>query len=105
MSFEKCAEIQEHLNKYLEEEKNLQAQLHQRKLKQEKKEPLRFQKSTRAYKKLQYSNNTDAIARNQRLLKELEVITARLRTLTSFTPTNRELQESISNYWQSIADN
>ncbi|KAF7988809.1 hypothetical protein HCN44_007119 [Aphidius gifuensis] len=61
----------------------------------------------RSENKLNYKNYNNskfviskeaAIIRNEKLLKDLEISRARLRTLTSFSPTDRELYDRIITY-------
>ena len=43
-------------------------------------------------------NSEESLTRNRKILKDLELAKARLRTYAAYTPTDRELQERAAEY-------
>ncbi|CAG5088129.1 Protein of unknown function [Cotesia congregata] len=97
-------EINEVINKFQSEEKNLEEQLKKCKIESEKNNHLNLQR-IQTPKRLLYINNEEAWNRNQKLLKKLEMSRARLRTLTSFTPTDQEFRERAAFYRKFLDSN
>ncbi|XP_057320618.1 uncharacterized protein LOC130664633 [Microplitis mediator] len=85
------------IDKYCGEEKSLREQLKKCEVEGEKKVNLNLQR-IQSHKKLIYISNEEARERNRQLLEKLELSRARLRTLTSFTPTDQELGERAAAY-------
>ncbi|KAK0178489.1 hypothetical protein PV327_007377 [Microctonus hyperodae] len=96
--------IQHVIAKYTKEEQKLDSEMKKCEVQRTKMESCLHIGRIRDPKKSLYVKNDEAKNRNKKLLMDLEMCRARLRTLTSFTPTEQELAERMMTYREYLSN-